>query len=82
MPISGEKDILTMKYDIKSQRHEPWANFETVCVGVYASQCANKDVFVKCLLDVKAYLKEYLKKESKKIDLYRISSLSNFLNPG
>lgn len=70
-----------MKNDINSHRYETWADLE-IGMGVYASQCSDKDVFLKCLSDIKTNLKVYLEKESEKIDLYKISSLSGFHNPG
>lgn len=78
---SDDNDILLMKRDINSHRYETWADLE-IGMGAYASQCANKEVFLKCLADIKSNLKEYLKKESEKIDLYKVSSLSGFYNPG
>lgn len=75
---SDDNDILLMKRDINSHRYETWADLE-IGMGAYASQCANKEVFLKCLADIKSNLKEYLKKESEKIDLYKVSSLSGFL---
>ena len=51
-------------------------------MGVYSSQCINKDVFLKCLADIKSSLKIYLQKESEKIKHYKLSSYSDFLNPG
>lgn len=78
---SADGDIMAMKEDIDSHRYETWADLE-IGMGVYASECANKSVFLKCLADIKTNLKEYLKKESEKIGLYKISSLSSFYNPG
>lgn len=77
---SGDNDIEAMKKDIDNHRYETWADLE-IGMGAYASHCADKDVFLKCLADIKESLKFYLKKESEKINLYRISSISNFLNP-
>lgn len=78
--ITVDGDIMVMKRDIDSHRYETWADLE-IGMGVYASKCVNKGVFLKCLADIKKDLKEYLKKESEKIDLYKISSLSGFQNP-
>ena len=78
---SVDGDIMAMKEDIDSHRYETWADLE-IEMGVYASECANKSVFLKCLDDIRTNLKEYLKKESEKIGLYKISSLSSFYNPG
>lgn len=77
---SGDNDIEAMKKDIDSHRYETWADLE-IGMGTYASHCADKVVFLKCLADIKDNLKEYLKKESDKIGLYKISSLSGFLDP-
>lgn len=74
-------DIVDMKNDIKGQRYETWADLE-MGLGSYSSKCANKDIFLKCLTDIKENLTEYLKNESKKISLYEISSREAFLNPG
>lgn len=78
---SDDEDIRKMKEDIKSHRYETWADLE-MGMGAYTSQCANKDVFMKCLTDIKSNLKIYLQKESEKIGLYRLSSRSGFDNPG
>lgn len=79
--LSVDGDIIAMKKDIDNNKYETWADLE-IGMGAYASKCANKGVFLKCLTDIKTNLKEYLKKESEKIDLYKISSLIGFLNPG
>lgn len=76
-----DPDIIAMKEDIERNKFETWADLE-IGMGVYSSQCANKDVFLKCLSDIKTNLKEYLKKESEKISLYKISSDAGFLAPG
>lgn len=78
---SDDEDILAMKKDIQSHRFETWADLETG-MGVYSSQCINKEVFLKCLNDIKSNLKTYLQKESEKINLYTLKSYSNLLNPG
>lgn len=78
---SFDGDILAMKKNIHSHRYETWADLE-MGMGAYSSQCANKDVFLKCLNDIKSNLKTYLQKESEKIKLYNIKSYSGFLNPG
>ena len=78
---SIDKDILAMKEDIESHKYETWADLE-IGLGLYSSKCANKDVFLKCLTDIKVNLKEYLQKESQKIYDYRISSMASLINPG
>jgi hypothetical protein len=78
--LTTDGDIIDMKNDIKGQRYETWADLE-MGLGAYSSKCANKEVFLKCLLDIKENLTEYLKKESQKIGLYEISSIDAFLNP-
>ena len=64
--VTVDKDILAMKRDINNHRYETWADLE-MGMGAYSSQCANKDVFLKCLADIKSNLKTYLQKESEKI---------------
>lgn len=76
-----DENILAMKKDIDSHRYETWADLE-MGMGVYSSQCANKDVFLKCLNDIKSNLRVYLQKESEKIKLYKLNSYSDFLNIG
>lgn len=78
---TDDRDIIAMKRDINSHRYETWADLE-MGMGAYSSHCSNKDVFLKCLADIKSNLKTYLQKESEKINLYKISSLSGFHNPG
>jgi hypothetical protein len=78
---STDKDILAMKEDIKSHKYETWADLE-MGLGSYSSKCVNKDIFLRCLTDIKGNLKEYLQKESQKIWDYRISSMSSFIAPG
>lgn len=78
---SFDENILAMKKDIDSHRYETWADLE-MGLGSYSSQCANKDVFLKCLNDIKSNLKSYLQKESEKIKLYKLNSYSDFLNLG
>lgn len=77
---TNDNDIVSMKKDINSHRYETWADLE-IGLGAYANQCFNKKVFLKCLDDIKSNLKVYLQKESEKIDLYKLSSSSSFLNP-
>ena len=77
---SSNKDVEAMKRNIDSHRYETWADLE-MGLGFYASLCANKNVFLECLADIKTNLKEYLNKESEKIDLYKISSFAGFHNP-
>lgn len=74
-------DIRAMKNDIKSHQFETWADLE-IGMGAYSSQCSNKGVFIKCLNDIKSSLKIYLEKESEKIKLYKLKSISDILNPG
>lgn len=78
---SDDENILSMKEDIDSHKYETWADLE-VGLGIYSSQCDNKDVFLDCVNDIKMNLSEYLQKESEKIGLYRLSSYSGFMNPG
>lgn len=78
---TDDKDLLAMKKDIDSHRYETWADLE-IGMGLYSSHCFKKDVFLKCLDDIKTHLKEYLSKESTKIPNYTVSSRSGFINPG
>lgn len=78
---SIDVDIQALKKDIDKHKYETWADLE-IGLGIYSSQCDNKDVFLKCLDDIKFNLKQYLQKESEKINLYVLNSFSNFLNPG
>lgn len=77
---STDRDIMAMKKDIESHKYETWADLE-MGLGSYSNKCADKDIFLKCLTDIKGNLKMYLQKESQKIVEYRISSLSSFINP-
>lgn len=70
-----------MKKDIEEQENETWADLE-IGLGEYSTRCASKDIFLKCLNDIKKNLREYLNKESEKIGSYKISSLYGFLSPG
>jgi hypothetical protein len=70
-----------MKEDMERHKYETWADLE-MGLGLYSSKCAGKDIFLKCLTDIKGNLKEYLQKESQKIWDYRISSMSSFIAPG
>lgn len=79
IPVTDE-DIKAMKKDINSHKYETWADLE-IGMGIYSSQCANKDIFLKCLADIKTNLKEYLQKESEKIKDYKIKSFSGFMEP-
>ena len=72
--------IKSMKNDIDSNKYETWANLE-IGLGQYASRCANKDIFLKCLEDIKENLKIYLQKESEKIGSYKLGSITSFYNP-
>lgn len=78
---SVDNDIQAMKKDIHNHRYETWADLE-IGMGTYSSKCSNKDVFLKCLIDIKSNLKTYLQKESEKIILYTLESNSDFINPG
>ena len=78
---SIDKDILAMKIDIDSNKYETWADLE-MGLGFYSTKCANKEIFLKCLADIKDNLKVYLQKESQKIDQYRIDSTSSFISLG
>ena len=77
---SVDGDIKSMKNDINNNKYETWADLE-IGLGQYASNCSNKDIFLKCLGDIKENLKAYLQKESEKINSYKISSLASFCNP-
>lgn len=79
IPVNDE-DIIAMKKDINSHKYETWADLE-IGMGNYASQCSNKDIFLKCLADIKTNLKEYLQKESEKIKDYKLKSSLDFINP-
>lgn len=79
--LSDDADINTMKKDIGSHGYETWADLE-IGMGKYASKCADKQVFLKCLNDIKLNLREYLQKESEKISHYRIDSYVDFMYPG
>ncbi len=76
---TDDNDIVAMKKDIHSHRYKTWADLE-IGMGEYSSKCADKEIFLKCLSDIKENLQKYLKKESEKINLYKINSLSNFIN--
>lgn len=78
---TDDGDILAMKQDIKNHRYETWADLE-MGLGAYSSKCANKDVFLKCLVDIKSNLKIYLQKESEKITNYSLKSMTSFMNLG
>lgn len=78
---SDDGDVLAMKKDIDSHRYETWADLE-MGMGAYSSQCANKEVFLRCLNDIKSNLKIYLQNESEKIKLYKLKSYSGFLKIG
>jgi hypothetical protein len=78
---SDDWDINAMKRDIKQHQYETWADLE-IGLGEYSSHCANKDVFLKCLIDIKSNLKTYLQKESEKIANYSFSSVPSFMKLG
>ncbi len=77
---TDDNDIRAMKKDIHSRRYKTWADLE-MGLGEYSFNCADKDVFLKCLSDIKEKLRKYLQKESEKINLYTINTISNFINP-
>ena len=77
---SIDADIQAMKTDIDKHKYETWADLE-IGMGIYSSQCANKDIFLKCLADIKTNLKEYLQKESEKIKDYKLKSFPGFMDP-
>lgn len=77
---SDDEDIKAMKKDIDSQRYKTWADLE-IGMGIYSSNCADREAFLKCLMDIKSRLNEYLQKESEKINLYKVNSFSGFINP-
>ena len=77
---SVDDTIKSMKTDIDSKKYETWADLE-IGLGQYASKCANKDIFLKCLGDIKVNLKTYLQKESEKIGFYKLGSYTSFYNP-
>lgn len=78
---TDDNDIKAMKKDIHSRRYKTWADLE-MGMGDYSSKCADKDVFLKCLSNIKENLREYLQKESEKIGLYEIKSMSGFKSLG
>lgn len=78
---SDDDDVQSMKKDINNHRYETWADLE-MGMGAYSSKCANKDIFLKCLTDIKSNLEVYLQKESEKIKLYELGSYNNFIYPG
>lgn len=50
-----DKELLAMKKDIEEQENETWADLE-IGLGEYSTRCASKDIFLKCLNDIKKYL--------------------------
>lgn len=78
---SKDDNIRAMKKDIHSRRYKTWADLE-MGMGEYSSRCADKDVFLKCLSDIKGKLRDYLRKESEKVGFYEIKSMSGFTNLG
>ena len=76
-----DKDILAMRQEIKAQRNKTWADLE-VGLGVYSAQCETKEVFLKCLNDIKKKLEAYLRGEATKIGSYSVSSLTGFISLG
>lgn len=77
---SSDDDILRMKKDIDQQKNETWADLE-IGMGVYAGKCDSKDVFLKCLDNIKSSLKDYLRRESEKISNFITSSIISFASP-
>lgn len=75
-----DKDIAAMKKDIASQRYETWADLE-MGLGAYSEKCYPKDIFLKCINDIKSSLKKYLINESKKINSLKIASRKHFFEP-
>lgn len=78
---TDDNDIKAMKKDIHSRRYKTWADLE-MGMGEYSYKCADKDIFLKCLSNIKENLREYLQKESEKIGLYEIKSMSGFKSLG
>ena len=77
---TSDEDIQSMKKDIGFHQYDKWSDLE-IGFGQYSSQCATKEIFLKCLTDLKFALKSYLKEESKKILEYKIQSYQNFVYP-
>ncbi len=69
-----DKDIVQMKDDIDKFKYETWADLE-IGLGQYSSKCSSKEVFLKCVEDMKSKLKAYLESEIAKIKLYEPESL-------
>ena len=70
-------DIAAMKVDIEKQKNETWADLE-IGLGKYSKKCATKEIFLKCVADIKEQLTDYLKTESDKIKLFGATSLDRF----
>lgn len=67
-------DIASMKTDIEKNRYKTWSDLE-IGLGLYSGKCSSKEVFLKCLADMKSNLKEYLELEAVKIKMYEAASL-------
>ena len=67
-------DIASMKTDIEKNRYKTWSDLE-IGLGLYSGKCSSKEVFLKCLADLKTNLKRYLEGELEKIKLYDKTSL-------
>ena len=78
---SDDDDIVTMKHDIQSHRYLTWADLE-MGLGEYSINCKNKDIFLKCLVDIKKSLKDYIEGEAVKINQLEISSLAPIVSLG
>ena len=75
---SSDDDIIRMKADIQKHKYTTWADLE-IGLGEYSSSCDNKDVFLKCVRNMKEELRKYLEKESEKIKLYLAPSFGEYL---
>ncbi len=76
---TDDADIAKMKRDIDKFRYETWADLE-IGLGKYSAKCASKEVFLKCVADMKSNLREYLQGEVAKIQLYHPSSFERLYN--
>lgn len=75
-----DQDIQDIKKNIEKHKYDSWADLE-IGLGDYSKHCKTKEIFLKCLNDLKVSLKNYLKEESKKIDLFQTGSTLKFLYP-
>lgn len=78
---TDDADIAKMKRDIDKFRYETWADLE-IGLGQYSAKCASKEVFLKCVADMKAHLKIYLEREAEKIKLIEPESLDGLFQFG